>query len=445
MSISNSPLGMNARNYLYIGRYNKASAKRRADDKLETKKILEKNGVTTARIIHAFMTRASINAFDWKLPIDGFVIKPARGYGGEGILVFDKWDGKVATTLDGKTYNLKQLKSHILDIFDGIYSLQNLQDRAYIEERITPNPFFRKIVPMGIPDIRVIVFNKIPIMAMLRLPTLASHGKANHVQGALAVGIGMRTGITKSAIKGESLIEFIPGTKIKIRGIKIPNWDEILLLASRAQEMSGLGYAGIDIVLDKNRGPMVIEINARPGLSIQNANLDSLRSRLERVEDLKVTSPERGVEIAKSIFAEDFSHKVDTEKKMISVIEDVTLTNGDITMNYKAKIDTGAYRSSIDTSIVRDLNLTLLPQENIYVKSASGVGERPAVKLDINLAGRRIKTIASVANRSHLQFPLIIGRRDLAGFVVNPLLPSNLRNSKALEKDEEFEYEEKEE
>ncbi|HVZ67606.1 MAG TPA: sugar-transfer associated ATP-grasp domain-containing protein [Patescibacteria group bacterium] len=436
---------MNARNFLYIGRYNKAGAKRRADDKLETKKILEENGIATAKILHKFNTRASINDFNWKLPNEGFVIKPARGYGGEGILVFDRWDGKTATTVGGKAYTLKQLKSHILDIFDGIYSLQNLPDRAYIEERIYPNPFFKKIVPIGIPDIRIIVFNKIPIMAMLRLPTYKSQGKANHVQGALAVGIGMRTGITSNGIQGEDLIKFIPGTKIKVRGIKIPEWDNILLLASRAQEASGLGYAGVDIVLDQKLGAIVIEINARPGLSIQNANLDSLRARLERIDNLKVATCERGVEIAKSIFAEDFSHKVSDEKRMISVVEDVTITNGDLSKTYKAKIDTGAYRSSIDTSIVNDLNLRVVPEEKIYIKSASGTGVRPAVKIDLILADKNIHTIASVANRSHLQFPLIIGRRDLNGFYVNPLLPTALRSSELIEKDEEFEYEEKEE
>lgn len=440
MAISDSALGMNARNFLYINPYNKARAKRRADDKLLTKRTLIKNSIPTANIIHTFSTRSSMNDFSWDLPKEGFAIKPARGYGGEGILVFDEWDGQSGITISGKKYTIGQIKSHILDIFDGVYSLQSIPDRAYIEERITPHPFFKKLAPIGLPDVRIIVFNKIPVMAMLRLPTEESHGKANIHQGAIALGIGLRTGITKHGIYHDKPISVIPGTKIKVRGIKIPNWDEMLLLATRAQAVCGLGYAGVDIVSDKKLGLVVIEINARPGLSIQNANLASLRSRLERVENLEVPTPERGVEIAKSIFAESFAAKVKDEKKVLSIIERVIITNDNLSKEYWAKIDTGAYRTSIDRTIVDELGLKILPGERIFVSSASGTSTRPAVRLDLRLGGKKVSTIASVADRARLQFPLIIGRRDLSGFYVNPILPQGFRVSKELDINKEYEY-----
>jgi len=44
--------------------------------------------------------------------------------------------------------------------------------------------------------------------------------------------------------------------------------------------MTGLGYLGVDIVLDKAYGPMLLELNARPGLAIQVANQAGLRQRL---------------------------------------------------------------------------------------------------------------------------------------------------------------------
>src|SRR3990167_8611554 len=395
MSVSNQVLGMNARNFLYLNRYNKGRAKFAADDKLTTKKLFIKNNIPTATIIQAFATRKGLKNYSWDLPKEGFAIKPARGYGGEGILVFKNWDGLSGTTISSRAYTLKQIKSHILDIFDGIYSLQSIPDKAYIEGRIVPHRFFKKFGSMGLPDIRIIVFNKI--------------------------------------------LKFIPGTKIKTSGIKIPNWEEIMLLATRAQIVSGLGFAGVDIVVEKKRGPIVLEINARPGLSIQNANLASLRERLERVEALNVPNAERGVEIARSIFAEKFSHKVKEERKILSVIEPVTIFFNGKSGEYKAKIDTGAYRSSIDKSIVEEFGFHLLP-DNIHVSSASGGGVRPAIKLEYNLGGKKISTIASVADRSHLQFPIIIGRRDLKGFYVNPLLSHEQKSSRFVDQDDHYEY-----
>jgi alpha-L-glutamate ligase-like protein len=419
MSISKAILGMNARNFLYISRYNKVRAKVLADNKLATKRLLLENNISTVEIIHSFATRKGIQNYSWNLPKEGFAIKPARGYGGEGILVFDKWEGEHGTTISGETYTLKQIKSHILDIFDGIYSLQSIPDKAYIEERIVPDPFFKKLAEIGLPDIRIIVFNKVPVMAMLRIPTLESHGRANLHQGAVGIGIGMRTGITKHAILYDKALKFIPGTKIKASGIKIPNWDDILLLASRAQTVSGLGFAGVDIVVDKQKGPIVLEINARPGLSIQNANLASLRTRLETVEGLKVLTCERGVEVARSIFAEDLSYKVKTEPKILSVIEPVTIFSSGTSREYLAKLDTGAYRTSIDKSIARELGLPF-HKETFITKSATGEQERRAVKLTMSLGGRKISTIATVASRSHLNYPIIIGVRDLKGFYINP-------------------------
>ena len=48
--------------------------------------------------------------------------------------------------------------------------------------------------------------------------------------------------------------------------------------------MTGLGYQGVDIVLDKDMGPLILELNARPGLNIQIANRAGLLLRLEAVE-----------------------------------------------------------------------------------------------------------------------------------------------------------------
>lgn len=419
MPISKSILGMNARNFIYIRQNNPKSAKKIADDKIKTKDLLLKNNIPTTRLINLFHDRKSVRSFDWKFPSKGFVLKPARGYGGEGILVFKSWKNGLGKTQSGKTYDIKQLESHIFDILDGAYSLQFLPDVAYVEEPVKTHSFFKKLTPIGLPDVRIIVFNKVPVMAMLRLPTHQSEGKANLHMGAVGVGIDIRTGITFNAIHNNKPILFIPETKIKTIGIKIPHWEQILLLAATTQKVSRLGYAGIDIVVDQNRGPLVLETNARPGLSIQNANQGSLRTRLERLENIEISTPERGVELAKSLFAEVSVGGINTSPSVLSVIEDVVFEKDGEKKIYEAKLDTGAYRTSLDKSLIRELDLQPMARK-IFVKAASGQQLRSAVKVSFVLSGRTINTIATIANRKHLRYPLIVGRRDLEGFLINP-------------------------
>ena len=426
MAVTSKALGMNARNYLYIRRYNPSYAKKLADDKLETKKILIENGISTTNLVAAFYDRDEIRRFNWfHLPKEGFVIKPARGYGGGGIVVIKKWQDYIGTSVVGEDFNIKQLESHLLDILDGAYSLQFLPDKSYIEERVVPSQFFKKITPVGIPDIRIIVFNRVPIMAMLRLPTEESGGKANLHLGALGVGIDMRTGITTNAVYKGKIIKLIPGTKTKIRGLKIPQWDDLLLLAAKTQNAIGLGYAGVDIVFDVKKGPMILEVNARPGLAIQLANNKSLRTRIERVENMFVPSPERGVEVAKSLFTDPSLEKVTTSPKILTLIQSVILKNGDKEVEIKAKLDTGAYRTSIDLNLAHDLGLNI-NDEMIFVKSASGQKHRPTANLTYELSGKRIRTIATLADRREMQYPMIVGRKDLSGFLINPIVQADV-------------------
>jgi len=427
MGVTKEILGMNARNFLYIRRYNRPTAKHRADDKLATKELLVKSRLATPKLLAAFHTTDDIKNFQWKLPHTGFVIKPARGYGGGGILVVKSWDNKVAVTAGGERYTKKQLQSHLYDIFDGAYSLQFLPDRAYIESLVEPSDLFEKISPLGVPDIRVIVFHKIPVMAMLRVPTIESKGKANLHLGAVGIGIDILTGMTTHAIYKGRRITYFPDTTRKTSGIAIPQWQDILLLASRAVAASQLGYGGADIVIDEKKGPLILEINARPGLAIQNANLTSLRTRLERVEGMHVPNPERGVELAQSLFSNANSKAKQLTPKILTVIQPLTvhafLVGEKLGIVRKkeilAKLDTGAYRSSIDKKLAKELRLPK-SDKKVFIRSASGEAYRATVEMTFELAGKTVKTIASVVDRGKLQFPVIVGRRDLQGFLIQP-------------------------
>ena len=418
MPISRSVLGINARNYLYIRKYNRRKWKLVADDKLDTKKRLLDEGVPTPGLLAEFQTLQSARDFDWKSLPSSFVLKPAHGYGGRGIVVVNKWDGQVGMTSNGEVTQL-ELESEVFGAIDGAHSLKNLPDSAFIEDCIQPHSFFKKYTHKGIPDIRVIVCNGIPVMAMARIPTVSSSGKANLHLGAVGVGIDMRTGITTFGVVNGHLVKSIPDKKLKVRGIKIPDWEKILLTAVKAQKVSRLGFVGIDIVLDQERGPLVLEINARPGLSIQIANQESLRTRLERVEELKSESAEKAVELARQLFAVSSLEAVDTNEKILGVIEKVTIISDTARKTVRAKIDTGAYRTSIDVDLVDELELDT-HHKLVHVKSGSGRQKRRTVRLRLRLKGKEIKTIATYTERREGQFPIIIGRRDLKDFLVDP-------------------------
>ena len=280
MKIANI-LGFNARAQLSY-KYNKNTARAVANSKILTKKVLKKAHVPAPEIYAKFRTSRDLYRFDWGSLPSAFALKPARGLGGEGIVVVKKRskDGLGWVTTNRKRKSIDDLKLHIVDIFEGAFSLHNSPDTAFIEEYVGRHNAFRKYAYRGTPDIRVIVFNKVPVMAMLRLPTKDSGGRANLHQGAIGVGIDISTGITTRAILYGDEVTYKPNTKRKLHGIKIPNWSSVLETAVLCQEATMLGFLGVDVVLHPEKGPMVLEVNAQPGFQIQLANMAGLRIRL---------------------------------------------------------------------------------------------------------------------------------------------------------------------
>jgi hypothetical protein len=182
---------------------------------------------------------------------------------------------------------------------------------------------------------------------------------------------------------------------------------------------------GIDFLIDKDKGPLIVELNARPGLSIQIANRAGLKKRLERIERLEIRSPEHGVKVAKALFGASFADRVSSknEQKILGLVEEVKVMGKDKKrVPIMAKIDTGADRSAIDRELAQDLGL--LSKDNIIDQvttvSALGRRQRPLIALDYYLAGRKISTMVSVADRSRLRTKFLVGKKDLGGFVIRP-------------------------
>lgn len=418
-------LGLNARNHLYLAKYNSRPAKRIADSKLLTKATLRAAKLPRPRLYRVFRKPEDVAKFDLARLPESFVVKPNRGLGGEGIVVIEKggtWAGEWVDT-SGGLWKVGDLTLHIGDILSGRFSMNDLPDIAFVEERVPIHPAFAKYAYQGAPDIRLVVLNRIPVMAMLRLPTKESRGRANLYQGAVGVGVDLATGVTTYGIHHGREIVFAPGTRRRLFGVKIPDWQEILQLAVRCQEETGLGYLGADIVLHPQKGPMVLELNAQPGLKIQLCNKVGLLSRLQRVEGLKVKSAEHGIKIAQALFADARVAELGAGVRTIGVFEEIELLDLKTAeeVPVPAKIDTGAFSSSIDAGLAEKLGLTA--QDNVvrekWVRSALGREERQVVAVTLWLAGKKVKTVATVSDRSNLKRPMIIGRRDLGGFLVN--------------------------
>ena len=454
-------LGMNARNLDYIRPYNRKKAKNLADDKILSKRVLKKAEIPVPKLLAKIKSIEDLENFDWSVLPNSFALKPNRGFGGSGILiVYGKKKNREDAWIkaDGSVITVEDIKRHILNIMDGAFSLSNLPDAAFFEERLTLLKLFKPYSYKGIPDIRVIVFNRVPVMAMLRLPTKESGGKANLQQGGIGVGIDLATGVTTTAVQGKAkIIDYVPGTRLLLSGIKIPYWKDILLLAVKAQEVSGMGYLGADVAIDRERGPVFLEINARPGLSIQVANLSGLRERLERIKGLKIKTAQRGVRVGRDLFGGEIEEEVEdiSGRKVIGTIEKVKLIgkNGK-EVEVEAKIDTGATSTSIDTSIARDLgygevidffNAIDLPEnfsredapkveedlrkkylplnhdlnDIVVIYSASGVSIRPKIKITFFLDNVEVSASANIISRGELKYDIIVGKKNLGKFLID--------------------------
>lgn len=290
-------LGMNARNVAYIARYNPRHLFPLVDDKLKTKEAARKSGIRVPELYGVVRyTGDLLNLGALLSPLQGFAVKPLRGSGGKGIIIISGRDGENFLKPSGKALTLADIRHDISNILSGVYSLGGRPDTAVIESLVRGLPYLLNYSYEGLPDIRVIVFKGFPVMAMMRCPTSRSDGKANLHQGAVGVGINICDGTAIRAVQKDFLVDKHPDSGVSFADLKIPDWEEILLLSAKCYDMTRLGYIGCDFVIDETRGPMILELNARPGLAVQIANGIGLRSRLEMVEkfgDVELHAEER--------------------------------------------------------------------------------------------------------------------------------------------------------
>jgi len=298
-------LGMNARNGDYILPCNPRKLYPLVDDKLLTKELAARAGLATPELYAAFRFSGEIRQARALLDkYENFVVKPANGSRGNGILVIKGRVGDNLRLANHRILTWDDLRFHMQNILSGIYSLGGQEDSVLVEYCVEFDRVFENITHLGVPDIRLIAYKGVPVMGMLRLPTSESEGKANLHQGAIGAGIDLATGRTLTAVWRNSIVTQHPDTLANVSGVAIPHFDRMLEIAAGCNGMTGLGYVGVDLVLDRTKGPLMLELNARPGLNIQIANRAGLAARLEVVDraDAGLLPPAERIAFAKEKF-----------------------------------------------------------------------------------------------------------------------------------------------
>lgn len=272
-------VGINARNRNLIYPNNPRKDFILADDKTRTKEFLRNLDVPVPPT-YAVVSEVGRIAAVWRgmAQYPALAVKPANGKGGGGIMVLKRVDGEWCSP-GGRRHSDRSVIRHIANILFGIYSFGST-DTAIIEYCVQPPPFFTGIYAEGVPDVRIINYRGTPILAMMRCPTSRSDGKANLHQGAIGIAIDIRTGTLGRGYDYHGYRDKHPDTNVVFSGLVLPHWPQMLNMAAAVAKRFPLKYNGMDIVVDKDLGPLVMELNARPGIEIQNVTGKGLKEIL---------------------------------------------------------------------------------------------------------------------------------------------------------------------
>ncbi|PWU24109.1 hypothetical protein C5B42_00665 [Candidatus Cerribacteria bacterium 'Amazon FNV 2010 28 9'] len=416
-------LGINARNQLYTS-LNSRESKRFGFSKLRTKNFLAKHGIGVPHLFAKVTSTEELRSIDFRSFGNSFALKPVNGSEGKGIIVIKRYDKKKDKFIDvaNEEWTQKDLSLHAGDILQGAYSTWGQQHMALIEERVPVHPDLEQYVEMGTPDVRVVVFNKIPVMAGCRIPTKASAGKANIHRGALMLGIDFGTGETTYGLSGlNSPIRTFPHSNISVRGVKIPFWGELLKTAVRTANATGFVYVGVDMFMHPEKGPMVAEINGFPGLGIQLANHAGLKRRLQRVEEIDARSVSHAVRIGRALFAENVAvDGADAAERAIIATKEIlgVFDEKEKIHDVAALINTGRFRSAISRELAHKLGV-LSVGDTLWNQEIEEEGKVPVIEVRFKLKDRIITTTMLVTKKLDGKGHAIeLGRKDLGGFLV---------------------------
>ncbi len=257
-----------------------------AKDKIASKAAMAAEGIPTPRLIATLHAAAALDRVYPALVREesGFVVKPCHGAQGRGIQIFLRAlpEGTLLP-FHGDPITSREFQFSLASIISGEYSSGVPEETVLFEERIRLSTAWVYRDLPGPPDMRVIVYEGRAVMAMLRVPTVASGGRANLHQGGVGAGIDLAAGVITHAVWKGRRATHHPDTGEELTGRPVQHLQECVVLAERCRRAVPLGYMGVDLMLDAQAGPVVIEVNSHPGLAIQLANGHGLRPALAQV------------------------------------------------------------------------------------------------------------------------------------------------------------------
>ena len=223
--------------------------------------------------------------------------------------------------------------------------------------------------------------------------------------------------------------------------------DEAAETALYATEVIGLDYAGVDLV-EGYDGWYVLEVNPTAGFKglfeatgvspaphIAKHAIETVGGEVDedRVEGLSTTLDDSRPASAPRPSRTDLG-----ETPLIGYIEEVLVIGTSGSKQVHAKSDTGATRTSIDTQLAAEIGAGPIKSMTRVKSGSMKTGKaRPVVDLVIGIGGNQHTVTASVEDRSHMDYPLLLGRDILQHYQVNV----RKRADDAVEEDErEEEY-----
>jgi alpha-L-glutamate ligase-like protein len=372
-------LGMNLRNQKYID-WDKTRTNF-TNSKLKTKLFLSARQIRVPKLHAIIKNHKDLQNLDYANLPAKTVIKPNKGSQGKGIIPFQKKVNGNFVSVSNKTYKHEVLHKHIQEILDGKYSMGFIPDTAFFEEKIDTHNALREYAPIGLPDIRIIVYKGFPVLAMLRMPNEKSGGKANLNAGAWGLGIDIVSGKVKTCYQDGKLQKNNP-----YLNFQVPFYNEALQMAVKIAEITNISFFGCDIAISKN-GPVLIELNSKPGLKIQLVNNVGLKYRLEKVDGLKVRSKQDKVFIVSQLFNTDKQDKNNKSDKIIDINQRASILANHKKISASLEISTKHKNTYVSKDIFEELHV----KENSKIKIKIGnISEVLKLKLKEDLPDQTI-------------------------------------------------------
>ncbi len=251
--------------------------------------------------------------------------------------------------------------------------------------------------------------------------------KRHHDLRVYVVGERVVGAMNRYAPDGEWRTNVALGGEVENMTDELP--DEVVTMAKRATDVVGLDYAGVDIV-ESADGYHILEVNPTAGFrGLFKATGRSPAPHIARLAIERAggdVDPERVHELTANL---DDSRPAcmpkpeppsPAEISVIGYVEEVVAMGTSGQRTVMAKSDTGATRTSIDAHLAAEIGTGPI-KDIVKIKSGSVKSgrSRPVVDLVVGIGGKQHTVTASIEDRGHMEYPLLLGRDILEHYHVD--------------------------